>query len=148
MIENLPILFGYKCDVFAKMLYIRMANGMDFAKIDFMRYIKCFDGFLDEISKKRNEAIFKFYDIKKQGFLDIMSLMSMFNNVDRDSNFAQELLIFIREYKLKNVLLISGYARQITLNFPTFNDLLQTYSSNTNHHSYLIDEIQYIIIGK
>ena len=70
-----------------------------------------------------------------------MSLISMFNNVDRDSNFAQELLIFIREYKLKNVLLISGYARQITLNFPTFNDLLQTYSSNTNHHSYLIDEI-------
>lgn len=67
IIDNLQKLFGYKCDVFAKMLYTRMANRMDHAKIDFIRYIKCFNGFTDEVSKKRNEAIFKFYDIKNQG---------------------------------------------------------------------------------
>lgn len=44
-----------------------MANGLDHAKIDFMRYIKIFKGILDEQSKVRNKTIFDIYDLKQQG---------------------------------------------------------------------------------
>ena len=49
---------------------------------------------------------------------------------------------------MKNVLLSAGYSRQITLNFAKFNDLIQLYTPNPHHHSMLVDEIQYIILGK
>ena len=41
-----------------------MANGLDQAKIDFMRFIKIFDGFLDDSPKRRNQAVFNLYDVK------------------------------------------------------------------------------------
>ena len=64
MRENFAKLFGYKCDILAKMLYINMANSMDHAKIDFLRFMRVFDGFLGDNTKKRNMAAFKLYDIK------------------------------------------------------------------------------------
>ena len=54
-------------------------------------------------------------------------------NLERNTNFAQELLILIREYKMKNVLLKDGYRRKIALNFATFNELIPK--------SCLIDEL-------
>lgn len=64
IIANFENLFGFRCDVFAKMLYIRMAKGLDHARIDFMRFIRVFDGFLDDSPKRRNQAVFNLYDVK------------------------------------------------------------------------------------
>jgi len=106
------------------MLYIRMANGLDQAKIDFMRFIKIFDGFLDDSPKRRNQAVFNLYDVKNQGMIDIMVLMQIYNNLKRNTYFGQELLILLREYKNKNILMTAGFSRKITLNFGTFNELI------------------------
>ena len=61
--------------------------------------------------------------------------MQLINGLDLNTYFAQEILILIREYKEKNVLMTAGYSRQITMNFAKFNDLIP--------NSCLIDEIQY-----
>ena len=141
MIENFDKLFGFRCDIFAKMLYIRMSKGLDHAKIDFMKFIKIFDGFLDETPKKRNQAAFNLYDVKRQGVIDIMLMMQLYHNVKRNTFFGQELLVLIREYKNKNILMTAGFSRKITLNFSTFNELIQSHTSRVSHHSVLVDEI-------
>ena len=41
----------------------------------------------------------------------------------------------------------AGFSRKITLNFGTFNELVQSHTPNPNHHSVLVDEVQYIILG-
>jgi Ca2+-binding EF-hand superfamily protein len=94
-----------------------MAKKKNHAKIDFIRFVSVFDGLYDEVHKIRNRCIFDLYDVKKQGSLDIMLLMQIFNNIDRNTLFAQEILVLIREYKQKNVLLCEGFTRKITLNF-------------------------------
>jgi len=75
IIDNFEKLFGYKNDVFAKMLYINMSKIKNYSKINFVSFIKIFDGLFDEIKKIRNRCIFNLYDIKKSGELDIMVLM-------------------------------------------------------------------------
>lgn len=148
IVEHFAALFGYRCDPVAKLLYIKMAKGKDFAKIDFLKFARVLDPFLDEVPKKRNRAAFDLYDVKNEGKIDIMVLMQILNNVDRNTYFAQEVLILIREYKLKNVLLSAGFSRQITLNFATFNELISNNTPNASHTSFLCDEIQYILLGK
>ena len=77
-----------------------------------------------------------------------MVLMQLYNNVKRNTYWGQELLVLIREYKNKNILMTAGFSRKIVLNFSTFNELIQSHSARQSHHSVLVDEIQYIILGK
>lgn len=35
LLEKMPILFGHRCDTFAKLLYLKMSKGKDHAKIHF-----------------------------------------------------------------------------------------------------------------
>jgi len=42
--------------------------------------------------------------------------MQILNNVDRDTLFAQELLVLIREHKKKNVMTATGAKREVALN--------------------------------
>ena len=65
IIDNFEKLFGYKNDVFAKMLYISMSNKKNYSRINFMKFINIFEGLFDEIKKIRNRCVFDIYDIKK-----------------------------------------------------------------------------------
>ena len=96
---------------------MNMSRGKDHSRIDFIKYVRAFDGMLDEVQKKRNEAAFNILDIMKKGELDIMFLMQLLNNIDKNTLFAQEILTIVREYKSKNILMTAGYSRQISLNF-------------------------------
>ena len=69
-------------------------------------------GLVDETNKDNtNRAVFNILDIKSQGQLDIVMLIQIYNNLDRDTLLAQEILVLIREYKSKNILLQAGYRR-------------------------------------
>ena len=68
-----------------------------------------------------------------------MVLMQMFKNLERNTLLAQEILVLIREHKLKNVLVSEGFTRKMSLNFNMFNFLIPS--------SCFIDELQYIIFG-
>ena len=83
--------------------------------------------------------IFGLLDINQKGVLDIVLLMQLYNNVNRNTMFGQEILKIIREYKSKNILLKGGYRRKIVLNFSTFVKLV--------NHSCLIEMLQYKIFG-
>jgi hypothetical protein len=131
--ENFHQVFGFKCDVFAKLLYFNMSRQKVHAKIDFSQFVSVFDDLLDEVQKLRNRTIFNLLDVKKQGKLDVMVLIQIINNLDLDTHFAFEIMTILREYKSKNVLMSAGFSRQITLNFATFNELIPC--------SCLIDEL-------
>lgn len=44
--------------------------------------------------------------------------------------------------------MLEGYSRKITLNYSVFNELIQSHSGRPSHHSVLVDELQYILLGK
>jgi hypothetical protein len=73
--ENFHKVFGYKCDVMAKILYFNMSNMKVHAKIDFTQFVAIFEDLNDEVQKLRNKVIFNMLDVKKQGKLDVMVLI-------------------------------------------------------------------------
>jgi hypothetical protein len=88
--------------------------------------------FIDDVKDKRNRAVFNLMEFNGDGELDIMILMQLYNNINIETMFGQEILRMVKEYKNKNVLMKGGFKRQITLNFNTFNALVP--------YSTLIDE--------
>jgi len=94
---------------------------------------------LEDNKDKRNRCVFDILDVNSTGMLDIMILMQLYNNIERETMFAQEILKIVREFKNKNILLKGGYKRRILLNFTTFNTLIS--------NSCLIEELQYRIFG-
>lgn len=73
--ENFSKVFGYRCDIFAKILYFNMSKKKVHAKIDFASFVAVFDGLMDDVQKIRNRTIFNLLDVKKQGKLDFMVLV-------------------------------------------------------------------------
>jgi len=59
--------------------------------------------------------------------------MQIASNLNKDSKFAQEILLLIDEYKQMNILLKGGKRRQIQLNYSLFNEKIPW--------SCLIDEL-------
>ena len=108
---NFKKLFGYPCDIFARILYMKMSGNKDYAKINFVQFRSIFMEFLADIKDRRNRAFFDLLDLKGKGTLDILTLLQLFNHIDRNTLFGQEVLGLIREYKQKNVLLSHGYRR-------------------------------------
>ena len=137
--ENFEKLFNFPCDILARIMYIKLSKRKDCAKINFLQFADAVTGLLDEVKDRRNRTIFNLMEFNGDGELDIMILMQLFNNISRDTQFGQEIIKVVREYKNKNVLLKGGFSRQITLNFATFNQLIP--------YSALIDEFQYRIFG-
>lgn len=68
-------LFGYKCDILARVIYIKLSNRKLSAKINFMTFYKAFIGLIDDMQDKRNRAIFDLIEFNGDGELDIMMLM-------------------------------------------------------------------------
>ena len=60
--------------------------------------------------------IFSLLDFKNKGELDIIVLIQILNNIDRNTLFAQELLVLIREHKRKNVMAAGGGRRELQMN--------------------------------
>ena len=104
-------MFGHKCDIFARILYLKMAKNKDSAKIDLVQFFSVFMPFLDDIKENRNRAYFNILDLNGTGKLSIMFLMQIMNNVDRETLFGQDILRVVREYKEKNIMLREGYRR-------------------------------------
>ena len=118
---NFKKLFGHSCDIFARILYLKMAGNKDHAKINFVQFGSIFMEFLVDIKDRRNRAFFDLLDLKGKGTLDILTLLQLHHHLNKNTFFGQEILGLIREYKQKNVLLSHGYRRQITFNFSTYN---------------------------
>lgn len=108
---NFQKLFGFPCDIFARILYMKMSGNKDHAKISFVQFGSIFMELLVDIKDRRNRAFFNLLDLKGAGTLDILTLLQLYNNLDRDTLFGQEILGLVREYKQKNVLLSHGYRR-------------------------------------
>ena len=75
MIENFENLFNYKCNIMAKILYIKLSKQKDKAKINFLSFYQLFIGLFDEVKDKRNRTIFEILDARSEGELSIIYLM-------------------------------------------------------------------------
>jgi len=82
------MLFDYKCDILARLMYIKMSRKKDKSKIDFDRFAYCLIGLLDEVKDVRNQTIFNLLDYKNEGELSIMFMMQLIQNVPRNSMFG------------------------------------------------------------
>lgn len=109
--ENFEKLFNFPCDILARIMYIKLSKRKDCAKINFLQFADAVTGLLDEVKDRRNRTIFNLMEFNGDGELDIMILMQLFNNISRDTQFGQEIIKVVREYKNKNVLLKGGFSR-------------------------------------
>ena len=109
--ENFEKLFSFKCDILARIMYIKLSKRKDSAKIRFLQFAEAVSGLLDEVKDRRNRTLFNLMEFNGDGELDIMILMQLFNNASRDTLFGQEILKLVREYKNKNVLMKGGFSR-------------------------------------
>ena len=73
--QNFQKVFEHKCDILARIMYLKMAKSMDHAKIDFIRFVEVFIMLLDEIKDNRNRCVFDLLDIKGKGVLDFSFLL-------------------------------------------------------------------------
>lgn len=85
LINNFQKLFGHKCDIFAKILYMKMVRNKDHAKINFLQFVDVFMDLLDEYKDVRNRVLFNLLDLKGTGKLDIMIFIQIANQVDRNT---------------------------------------------------------------
>jgi len=85
---NFEKLFGFPCDIFARILYMKMTGNKDHAKINFVQFGSIFMDFLIDIKDRRNRAFFNLLDLKGKGTLDILTLLQLYNNIDRNTLFV------------------------------------------------------------
>jgi hypothetical protein len=86
--ENFEKLFGYKCDILARIMYIKISKKKDCAKINILQFWEAVKGLLDEVKDRRNRTIFNLMEFNGDGELDIMILMQLFNNIPRETLFG------------------------------------------------------------
>lgn len=86
--ENFSMLFGYPCDILARIMYIKMANRKRCSRINFLQFADAMMDLIDEIKDRRNRAVFNLMEFNGDGELDIMILMQLFNNIPRETIFG------------------------------------------------------------
>ena len=111
MVDHFHLVFGQKCDILARVLYIKLARRKDHAKINFVQFAEAFVGLLHEVKDKRNRTIFNLLEFNGDGEYDIMYLFQLLVNVPRNTMFGQEVLKLTKEYKDKNVLKKGGFTQ-------------------------------------
>ena len=82
------MLFGYPCDILARIMYIKMANRKRCSRINFLQFADAMMDLIDEIKDRRNRAVFNLMEFNGDGELDIMILMQLFNNIPRETIFG------------------------------------------------------------
>jgi hypothetical protein len=89
MMDGFETLFGFRCDVMAKIMYATMTKEKDQSKITFDVFVENLYGLVDE-SKLDNatRCIFNLLDVRNKGQLDVFMLIQIINNSDRNTHFA------------------------------------------------------------
>jgi hypothetical protein len=144
--ENFAKVFGgFSCNIMAKLLYVYISRGADFAMINFLRFTEAFMPVMSDYSEVRGEVPFRVLDIDNDGKLNILNILQVHHNLtSRSPNgkrcmFAIELRKIFQEYKQKNLHLRDGYRHQMVLNSSTYMKLIP--------HSCLIDELRLRLFG-
>lgn len=134
--ENFSKLFEFECDILARVIYIKLADRLDKAKIHFPVFARTFMGLLEEVKDKRNKTIFELLEFNGDGEYDLFFVFQLFINSHRETMFGQEMLKAIRLCaKMSTKKNVGGFA----FNFSTYNSLIP--------YSCLIEEFQYKLFG-
>lgn len=76
LVTNFEKLFNFKCDIFAKILYLNMSRNKDAAKISFMQFVSVFEGLVSDSPRDApNKCIFRLLDVRNEGHLTIIYLL-------------------------------------------------------------------------
>ena len=102
-------------------------------------FASTFDKLAEDKPDSASRCVFDLLDFEGKGKLTIVLLLQILKNFDRQTHFAQEIYMLVKEFKNKNVLLKGGYRRKISLNYSFFSEMIP--------HSCLIDELQYVLFG-
>lgn len=104
ILNGFEAVFGEKCEIFAKILYIHLSKGKDQKKLDFVEFSKAVLT-LDEINfVKRNRLVFDIFDTDKDGKIDIISMLQMIKYLPDKCLLRYEYLLLIDEHKTRSIL--------------------------------------------
>jgi|TARA_B110000285_G_C14798763_1_gene456438 hypothetical protein len=68
MLDNFKTLFDQKCDVMAKLIYLKLSEQKQSVKINFLRFAEVFELLVDDGNRDNgNKMIFNLLDIKGKG---------------------------------------------------------------------------------
>ena len=68
MLDNFEILFDQKCDVMAKLIYLKLSEQKQSVRINFLRFAEVFELLVDDGNRDNgNKMIFNLLDIKGKG---------------------------------------------------------------------------------
>ena len=139
---NFHHVFGEKCPYFGKILYLYMSKGYDRAKITFVRFLQCLYPFMNnEERNSHNKIAFQMLDIDKDNDLNILNLIHLHKNMEKDSKIGQEIFSLI-EYYINNTLTkkSSGTKNKMSgINYDYFSKIVKKCA--------IIDEIREVIFG-
>jgi len=68
-------LFGERCDIFAKLLYIKASACVDHCKLSVMDFHSMFSPIFSDRAEHRVSAVFNMLDTQSTGELDILPLI-------------------------------------------------------------------------
>ena len=68
MLDNFETLFDQKCDVMAKLIYLKLSEQKQSVRINFLRFAEVFELLVDDGNRDNgNKMIFNLLDIKGKG---------------------------------------------------------------------------------
>ena len=67
--------FGIKCEIFAKILYINLSKMCDYARLSFKDFVEFFLPLKNGSAAGKNRFAFDLLDVDKDGMIDILSMI-------------------------------------------------------------------------
>ena len=114
---------GSRCDIFSKVFYLHASKMQDYAKLDFMDFLRVVMPLYENNFVKRNRHVFDLLDIDKDGELDIISMIQIYKYLPDRCLLKYEVLLLLDEYKNRNVI-HKRIGRHNPLDFNKFNKIV------------------------
>ena len=99
--ENFAKVFGgFSCNIMAKLLYVYLSRGADFAMINFLRFTEAFLPVMSDYSEVRGEIPFRILDIDNDGKLNILNILQVHHNLTSRSANGKRCMFAIELRKI------------------------------------------------
>ena len=97
--DGFKTIFGAKCDVISKLIYMRGSYNLDQCRLSINDLYRIFSQFINEMPDKRIKAVFDFLDMKGKGQLNIVTLIQIYVKLPERCLLKFEILHLLKEYK-------------------------------------------------
>ena len=125
LMEGIRNVMNYDCPYLGKLLYLLLSKGFDKCKIGMSRLIQEFLPLIrEDLNGAHNKVAFKIYDIDRDGQLNILNLMHLYQNINPKSIVGQEVYRLMEFYFKTNVKSKTS-SRNVEINYEAFSKIVK-----------------------